>query len=367
MIPVVASYSIRSIKVAPGLVLAPMSGVTTSPFRRLIKELNPGAVGLVVSEFISVEGLTRASVRSRQMMRFREMERPYGIQIFGWDPERMKDAAAMVEEAGADLVDINCGCPAPKVVKRGGGCELMRQPEHLAKILNAVRRSVKIPLTLKMRSGWDETSRNAVEIARIAEQEGVEGLTVHGRTRSQLYRGLADWSVAQAVAAAVKIPVTGSGDVVDRTSALERLGGGVVGLFIGRAAMNNPFVFSDVLSGTTTNLRNDEGRILQVLTRYSELLVEEFIPQHCTGRMKQLVTQLCRGQPWRADLLRSVDFAAQLVVLAEARAALANGIPYRATHRETPPLHATEGSSAASELACDSFSSTDSESRGELS
>ena len=138
----IRSYAVRSIQVNPGLVLSPMSGVTTRPFRRLIKELNPGAVGLVVSEFVSVEGMTRGSRRTLEMMRFSEEERPYCVQIFGYDIDRMRDAALMVQDIGADIVDINCGCPAPKVVKRGGGCELMRQPDHLQRIIKEVRKAV---------------------------------------------------------------------------------------------------------------------------------------------------------------------------------------------------------------------------------
>src|SRR4029078_11364214 len=121
-------------------------------------------------------------------------ERPFAIQIFGYDVDRMRDAALMCQDAGVDLVDINSGCPSPKVVKRGGGCELMRQPDHLGKIIHEVTRALSIPLTLKIRSGWDQNTRNALEVAKIAEAEGIEALAIHGRTRAQLYRGDADWN-----------------------------------------------------------------------------------------------------------------------------------------------------------------------------
>lgn len=295
--------------------MAPMSGVTCSAFRALLKELNPGSLGLVVSEFISVEGLTRSSQRSRDMMRFRELERPFGIQIFGWDVQRMRDAAAMVQEVGADLVDINCGCPAPKVVKRGGGCELMRQPEHLAQILREVRKAVSIPLTLKMRSGWDDLSKNSVDIASIAEAEGVEALAVHGRTRSQLYRGLADWDAVGAVADRVKIPVFGSGDVVCSESADQRWRSNIAGLYIGRGAMENPFVFSEVATGRKINLRQEPQVVLRVLKRYIELLREDFHDRVVIGRFKQLVSQMCRGYAWRKDLCRAMTLDEQLKIL----------------------------------------------------
>jgi nifR3 family TIM-barrel protein len=280
-----------------------MSGVTTRPFRRLIKELNPGAVGLVVSEFVSVEGMTRGSRRTLEMMRYSEEERPYCVQIFGYDIDRMRDAALMVQDIGADIVDINCGCPAPKVVKRGGGCELMRQPEHLQAIIREVRRAVSIPLTIKIRAGWDDGSRNALAVARMAESEGVEAIAIHGRTRSQLYRGSADWDLVAEVADTLRIPVLGSGDVVCRATAKERLRGGVAGLFIGRASMWNPLVFSEIMSGSSETLRGDFSAMVGILLRYIELLREDLQEGSCAGKVKQLASQMCRGAVWRKRLL----------------------------------------------------------------
>jgi tRNA-dihydrouridine synthase B len=308
-------YAIRDVAVQPGLVLAPMSGVTTRPFRRLIKELNPGAVGLVISEFVSVEGMTRGSRRTLEMMRFHESERPYGVQIFGYDITRMRDAASMVQDLGVDIVDINCGCPAPKVVKKGGGCELMRQPEHLARIIKAVRQAISVPLTMKFRSGWDEHSKNAVEVAHIAESEGVEAVTVHGRTRAQLYRGAADWSVVQQVSDAVSIPVCGSGDVVDSESARDRRNEGVAGLYIGRASMWNPLVFTEIAFETKTDLKQDQMRMVAILQRYAELLREDFQDGQCAGKLKQLASQMCRGALWRKELLTLNSFTEQCTLL----------------------------------------------------
>ncbi len=314
MIP---AYSIRDLRVAPGLVLAPMSGVTCSAFRQLLRELNPGALGLVVSEFISVEGLTREGRRSLEMMRFAEMERPVGIQIFGYDINRMRDAAKMVEQAGADLVDINCGCPAPKVVRRGGGCELMRQPLHLGAMLREVRKAVSIPLTIKMRSGWDDGSRNAPEIARIAESEGVEGVTVHGRTRAALYRGSADYEIVRQVVETVRIPVCGSGDVCDAASAAERLQSGVVGLYVGRAAIFNPLVFTDIVTGQPCGLRQDPERMVRVLLRYRDLLLGSGRPTlSVVGRLKQLASQMAKGYSWSKTFCRAQGLAEQEEVLA---------------------------------------------------
>jgi tRNA-dihydrouridine synthase B len=301
---VIKSYSVRNIQINPGLVLSPMSGVTTRPFRRLIKELNPGAVGLVVSEFVSVEGMTRGSQRTLEMMRFAESERPYCVQIFGYDIDRMRDAALMVQDIGADVVDINCGCPAPKVVKRGGGCELMRQPDHLQQIIKAVKTAVSIPVTIKIRAGWDDGSRNALAIAKMAEGEGVEAIAIHGRTRSQLYRGEADWDLVQEIAEVLSIPVLGSGDVVCRKTAEERLKGKVAGLFIGRASMMNPFVFSEILHNEPSRLKGNYALMLDVLFRYIELLREDFPESSCGGKLKQLASQMCRGAQWKKQLLQ---------------------------------------------------------------
>jgi tRNA-dihydrouridine synthase B len=312
---VIKSYAVRAIQINPGLVLSPMSGVTTRPFRRLIKELNPGAVGLVVSEFVSVEGMTRGSRRTLEMMKFSQDERPYCVQIFGYDVDRMRDAALMVQDIGADMVDINCGCPAPKVVKRGGGCELMRQPDHLQKIVKEVRKAVKIPLTLKIRAGWDDGSRNALDVARMAESEGIEALAIHGRTRAQLYRGSADWDIVERVADTLSIPVLGSGDVVDRASAEERLRGKIAGLFIGRASMWNPLVFSEIVSGSANTLRNDHGLMLKTLFRYIDLLREDFHESSCAGKLKQLASQMCRGAPWRKTLLTLNTLSEQVDLL----------------------------------------------------
>lgn len=295
---------IGNIVTNPNLVLAPMSGVTNSSFRKLMREENPGALGLVVTEFVSIEGLTRGNKRTVQMLKFEEIERPISIQIFGYDIDRMVDAAKMVEETGADIVDINCGCPVPRVVKRGGGCELMRQETHLEKILTNVVKAVNIPVTLKIRAGWDENSRNAVEIAKMAENSGIKMIAVHGRTRQQLYRGLADWDIVKQVCENVKIPVVGSGDVVSPEFAKFAFASGVSGLMIGRGAMENPFIFKEIYEEMSGKAQNLEGKktkypseVLRVLLRYYDLQLEEIGPKGTCGKMKQLISQATRRLP----------------------------------------------------------------------
>ncbi len=345
----IKQYKVRDIAINPGLVLSPMSGVTTRAFRRLIKQSNPGGVGLVVSEFVSVEGMTRGSRRTMEMMRYSADERPYCVQIFGYDIDRMRDAALMVQDIGADMVDINCGCPAPKVVKRGGGCELMRQPEHLQKIIREVRRAVSIPLTLKVRSGWDEGSRNALEIALMAEGEGIEALAIHGRTRAQLYRGEADWDVVESVADRLSIPVLGSGDVVDRRSAEQRLRGKVAGLFIGRASMWNPYIFSEIMTGEPSKLRDNPALMLDLLFRYIELLKEDFSDSSSAGKVKQLASQMCRGALWRKRLLTINTLQEQEQFLEGVKAG--EWSPPVVTRQELD-----EGDISPGDLSCSSFS-----------
>lgn len=311
----IPAYQLKNINISPGVVLSPMSGVTSSPFRRLIKRLNPSSIGLMVSEFISVEAMTRKVPRSLAMMKFREEERPYGIQIFGHDIQRMCDAAKMVQDAGADLVDINCGCPAPKVVRKGGGCELMRQPEHLQKIFHEVRKVVSIPLTMKMRSGWDSNSVNALEIAKIAEGEGIEAIAIHARTRAQLYRGEADWEVVNKVAESVSIPVLGSGDVVCLDSSRQRLQGKIRGLFIGRGALYNPYVFTEIDTGVKRDLKNEPLTVISIIEEFMQLLLEDFPEKACIGKVKQLVSQMCAGYAWKKDLCRALTLTAQQNIL----------------------------------------------------
>lgn len=311
----VRPYSLKNLRIDPGLVLSPMSGVTNCAFRVLIKELNPSAVGLMISEFISVEALTRRIPRALAMMRFKEMERPIGLQIFGYDIERMCEAARMCQDTGVDVIDINCGCPAPKVVRKGGGCELMRQPLHLGRLIRAVRSVLTVPLTIKMRAGWDDATRNAVEIARLAESEGVDAIAVHGRTRAQLYRGDADWNLVREVKEAVRVPVLGSGDVVSAEGAAERLALGIDGLFLGRGALQNPLVFTSIVRGELVSLRQDAQAAVRVINRYIELLLEELPERACVGKVKQLASQMCRGFTWRKPLLLAGTLAGQQEVL----------------------------------------------------
>jgi tRNA-dihydrouridine synthase B len=289
-------FHIRNIEINPPLILSPMAGVTDYTFRRLIK--NRGGVGLVVSEFISVEGLTRHNPKSKRQMRFDETERPFAVQIFGGQPERMALGAEMAEEIGADILDVNCGCPAPKVVKHGGGSGLLRDLPRMETILKEIKKSISIPLTLKMRIGYSDSTINAVEVAKMAEQCGVEHIQVHGRTKEQGYKGLANWDVIKAVKEAVSVPVSGNGDITSIEYGLKKWREtGVDGILIGRGAMQNPWIFrqfQDVLEGREP-YQPDIAEKQAVLLEFFGYLQEEMPEIVALGKMKQLAGQFTKG------------------------------------------------------------------------
>ena len=289
-------FKIRDIEINPPLILSPMAGVTDYTFRRLIKRR--GGVGLVVSEFISVEGLTRNNPKSKRQMRFDESERPYAVQIFGGQPERMAMGAEMAEEVGADILDVNCGCPAPKVVKNGGGSGLLRDLPRLETILKEIKKSISIPLTLKVRTGYTESTINVVDVAKMAEQCGVEHIQVHGRTKEQGYKGLANWEIIRQVKEAVSVPVSGNGDITSIESGMKRWReSGTDGILIGRGAMQNPWIFrqfQDVIEGREPYQPDLEEK-KAVLLEFFEMCLEEMPELVALGKMKQLAGQFTKG------------------------------------------------------------------------
>src|SRR3982074_1312697 len=298
-------FKIRNIEINPPLILSPMAGVTDVSFRRLMKRR--GGVGLSVSEFIPVEGLTRSNPKSKRQMRFYEDERPFAVQIFGGQPERMRMAAEMAEEIGADILDINCGCPAPKVVKHGGGSGLLKDHERLETILTEIKKAITIPLTIKIRAGFYDHTIKAIETAKLAEGCGVEHIALHGRTKEQGYRGLANWELVKQIKENVKVPVSGSGDVMTIEQAFARFRKtGCDGILIGRGAMANPWIFrqiEDVMHGREPFQPTLEDK-RAVLLEYFDMLREDMPQLAAIGRMKQLAGQFTRGLPGAA-LFRS--------------------------------------------------------------
>ena len=289
-------FKIRGIEISPPLVLSPMAGVTDISFRRLLKAR--GGIGLTVSEFISVEGLTRNNPKSKRQMRFYENERPFAVQIFGGQPERMRLAAEMAEEVGADILDVNCGCPAPKVVKHGGGSGLLRDLPRLEIILKEIKRAITIPLTIKIRAGYSDSTINAVETAKLAEDCGVEHIALHGRTKEQGYRGLANWDLVKQIKEVVSVPVSGSGDVNTIDEAFDRFRETACdGVLIGRGAMANPWIFrqiEDAMHGREPFQPTLEDK-RALLLEYFDMLREDMPQLAAIGRMKQLAGQFTRG------------------------------------------------------------------------
>jgi len=223
---------IGKIQLEQPFALAPMAGMTDTAFRRLVKRR--GGCGLAVTEMVSSEGLVRGIDRTLEYAEYTEEERPVSIQIFGGDPAKMADAAQIVEGMGADIVDVNMGCPVPKIAKHNAGCSLMREPEHAQAVVAAMAKAVRIPVTVKMRAGWDATAINAPDLARRMQDAGASALAVHGRTAAQSYTGSSDWELINHVAAGVSIPVFGSGDCVDPAQMVWKRGdaggwGGLVG------------------------------------------------------------------------------------------------------------------------------------------
>jgi nifR3 family TIM-barrel protein len=265
-----------SIDLAPPFALAPMAGMTDTAFRRLVKRR--GGCGLVVSEMVSSEGLVRGIDRTLEYAEYTEEERPVSIQIFGGDPDKMAAAAQIVEGMGADVVDVNMGCPVAKIAKHNAGCSLMREPQHAAGLVRAMARAVKIPVTVKMRAGWDASEINAPELARRMQDAGAAAVSVHGRTAAQSYSGHSDWDLIARVASGVTIPVFGSGDCVEPGQLVDRLrAGGVAGVLVGRGALRNPWIFQqarDLAEGRTPREVTPEARA-RFLLDYIDLLVME--------------------------------------------------------------------------------------------
>jgi tRNA-dihydrouridine synthase B len=255
--------------------VAPMAGMTDTAFRRLVKR--HGGCGLVVTEMVSSEGLVRGIDRTLEYAEYTEEERPISIQVFGGDPDKMAAAAQIVEGMGADIVDVNMGCPVPKIAKHNAGCSLMREPAHAASVIAAMTKAVRIPVTVKMRAGWNDEERNAPVLARMVEDAGAAAVTVHGRTAAQSYSGSADWDLVARIADALTIPVFGSGDCLEPEHVMNRMRSGVEGVLVGRGVLRNPWILAqaaDLAAGRPMRevTLADRG---QFLLDYIDLLMNE--------------------------------------------------------------------------------------------
>jgi nifR3 family TIM-barrel protein len=302
---------IRHVTIRPAHILAPMAGITDTVFRRFIKRL--GGCGLIMTEFVSSEGMLRQNLRSKRYLYYTDEERPITAQIFGAEPDRLAEAARMIEALGFDLVDLNLGCPAKKVVKCGGS-GLLRDLPLLGRILEKVRSAVTIPFTIKIRAGWSDEEIVAVEVARLAEQAGVEAIAVHPRTRVQGFSGRANWQLIREVKERVRVPVIGNGDVFappDARALFEQTGCDAV--MIGRAAASNPWIFHQMEEyfRTGTYAEPTETDRYQLIRTYYSMLVEEDTPG-ALGKMKQFARWFTHGVRNGAELRRNVQSAREV-------------------------------------------------------
>jgi tRNA-dihydrouridine synthase B len=296
---------IGSVELPSPFAIAPMAGMTDTAFRRLVKR--HGGCGLVVTEMVSSEGLVRGIDRTLEYADYTEEERPISIQIFGGDPEKMAAAAQIVEGMGADIVDVNMGCPVPKIAKHHAGCSLMRDPAHAATVIGAMTKAVKIPVTVKMRAGWNDSERNAPALARMLEDAGASAVAVHGRTAAQSYSGSADWDLVAEIADALAIPVFGSGDCIEAEQIIDRLRAGVEGVLVGRGVLRNPWILAqaaDLAAGRPPRAVAlvDRGRFL---LEYIKLLLEERIREASISHDRWVINKLRALAAWYTKGLES--------------------------------------------------------------
>jgi nifR3 family TIM-barrel protein len=314
---------IGSVSLESPYAIAPMAGMTDSAFRRLVKR--HGGCGLVVTEMVSSEGLVRGIDRTLEFAEYVDEERPVSIQIFGGDPGKMAAAAQIVEGMGADIVDVNMGCPVPKIAKHHAGCSLMKEPAHAATVIAAMTKAVRIPVTVKMRAGWNDQQRNAPELARRVEDAGASAVAVHGRTAAQSYSGAADWDLVASIADQLTIPVLGSGDCVEPEQIVERMHAGVEGVLVGRGVLKNPWILaqaSDLAAGRAKRdvTLEDRGRFL---LDYIELLLRERVDESrerthdrwVVNKIRALAGYFTKGIEGGAELRSAINSAESLSAL----------------------------------------------------
>lgn len=294
--------NIGNIELSAPLALAPMAGITDLPFRLICRRLG---CGMTVSEMVSAKGLLYKNVKTTEMLRIDDGERPTAIQLFGSVPAELAEAARMVEASGADMIDFNMGCPVPKIVNNGEGSALMKNPQLAHDILAAMVKAVKIPVTVKFRAGWDDANRNAVEIARAVEAAGVSAVAVHGRTRQQFYEGKADWSIIADVKQAVKVPVFGNGDiftVADGLRMLEQTG--CDGLMIGRGADGNPWLFAALAAALRGEPLPQQPSLKERLAQAAEhldMLIAYKNEVVAVKEMRRHISAYLKGMPHAAE------------------------------------------------------------------
>lgn len=299
---------IGRLELANNVILAPMAGISDLPYRLVMKRFG---AGLVFTEMVSANGLIRAGVRTRELLRSAPEERPLGIQLFGDDPSVLAEAATLVREDG-ELIDLNLGCPVNKVVRSGAGSALLRNPQQVGRIVAAVRRTNDLPLTVKIRAGWDSTSVNFLEVGRIAEAEGADAVTLHPRTRSQGFAGHADWEQIRQLKEALSVPVIGSGDIFSADDALDMLSEtGCDGVMIGRGGYGNPWLLRAILDrlADQTERPPTGAERLEVAQQHLELFRQSFGERKAVLDMRKHLCWYARGLPGAAVFRSRVNHA----------------------------------------------------------
>lgn len=299
---------IGNISLSVPVALAPMAGITDMPFRIICSELG---CGLVVSEMVSAKGLLYKNVKTFDMLSVAPEERPAAIQLFGSNPQELARAAKIVEAEGADIIDFNMGCPVPKIVNNGEGSALMKNPQLAYEILARMADAVNIPVTVKIRSGWDAAHINAPEIAQFAEKAGVAAIAVHGRTREQFYNGKADWQVIKVVKDAVKIPVFGNGDILSAEDGLRMFKEtGCDGLMIGRGADGNPWIFAELAAALGANGEKHEVTLAErmaMILRHLQMLIDFKGEVVAVKEMRRHAGAYLKGMPMAAEYRRRIN------------------------------------------------------------
>ncbi len=300
------SFSIGNVRLSPATVLAPMAGVTDTVFRRFIRNL--GGCGLIMTEFTSADGVLRDKKARRRYLHFYEDEHPISAQLFGSDPNSLAEGARLVQDLGFDLVDLNLGCPAKKVVKCNGGSGLLRDLPRIGTIFERVRAAVSIPFTVKFRAGWSDRELVFVELAKMAEGCGLQAVALHARTREQGYSGEAQWDWIAAIKSAVRIPVIGNGDIRTPADAAAMVAHtGCDAVMIGRAAASNPWIFRQIAQYTASGSYDQasERDRYQMIRTYFRMLIEEELPG-AAGKMKQFASWFTHGIPNGSQLRHAI-------------------------------------------------------------
>lgn len=297
---------IGPVKLENPVILAPLAGITNLPYRLLAKK---AGCALVYSEMISSNGLVYKSAKTKAMLDSSPMEKPLAVQLFGSDPSVMAEAATMVQASGADILDINFGCSVKKVLKTGSGSALMKEPEKAELILRAIREAIDIPLTIKIRSGWDRSGCQAILIAKIAESCGVDAIAIHPRTASQGFGGKADWSIIAAIKKAVSIPIIGNGDISKPEDAIQmRQETDCDAVMIGRATIGNPWIFSQIISllngGTYVSI--DMKQRFESIVRYLDSSVTYLGEERACKMMRSRLGWFVKGMPEAGQFRKSL-------------------------------------------------------------